>query len=89
MEGADSVALLRLVATMVAEAGWRLVNADCVLVLERPFISAHREPMERRLAEAAGGPVSLKGRRAEGLGALGRAEGIACWSVALLEQGGA
>jgi hypothetical protein len=38
--------------------------------------------MEARLADATGAPVSVKGRRAEGLGAIGRGEGIACWAVA-------
>ena len=44
--------------------------------------------MEARLAAAAGAPVSVKGRRAEGLGALGRREGVACWAVALVERTG-
>ena len=38
------------------------------------------------LSDAAGGPVTVKGRRAEGLGALGRTEGIACWAVALVTR---
>jgi 2C-methyl-D-erythritol 2,4-cyclodiphosphate synthase len=40
--------------------------------------------MQRRLSDAAGAPVTVKGRRAEGLGALGRQEGIACWAVAVI-----
>ena len=42
--------------------------------------------MEQRLAAVVGAPVSVKPRRAEGLGALGRGEGVACWAVALLES---
>jgi 2C-methyl-D-erythritol 2,4-cyclodiphosphate synthase len=42
--------------------------------------------MQRRLSQAAGAPITVKGRRAEGLGALGRREGIACWSVAIIER---
>jgi 2C-methyl-D-erythritol 2,4-cyclodiphosphate synthase len=42
--------------------------------------------MEARLGEAVAAPVNVKPKRAEGLGALGRAEGIACWAVALLES---
>jgi 2C-methyl-D-erythritol 2,4-cyclodiphosphate synthase len=41
--------------------------------------------MQQVLSATVGAPVTVKGRRAEGLGALGRAEGIACWAVALLE----
>jgi len=82
--GADSIELLVAVATMLRDAGWEVGNVDCAVVCERPKLAPRRDEMQRRLSEAVGGPVTLKGRRAEGLGALGRAEGIACWSVAVI-----
>ncbi|MGE3328851.1 MAG: 2-C-methyl-D-erythritol 2,4-cyclodiphosphate synthase [Acidimicrobiia bacterium] len=83
-KGADSLELLRRATQLVNEAGWLLGNADCSVVCERPKISPYRGDMERMLSQAAGGPVTVKGRRAEGLGAIGRVEGIACFAVALL-----
>jgi len=82
--GADSIELLVAVATMLHDAGWQVGNVDCAVVCERLKLAPRREEMQRRLSDAVGGPVTLKGRRAEGLGALGRAEGIACWSVAVI-----
>jgi 2-C-methyl-D-erythritol 2,4-cyclodiphosphate synthase len=84
--GADSIALLGTVATRVREAGWVPVNVDCTVVLEAPTLAARRAEMQERLTGAVGAPVTVKGKRAEGLGALGRREGIACWAVALVEQ---
>jgi 2-C-methyl-D-erythritol 2,4-cyclodiphosphate synthase len=84
--GADSLELLAEVANRVGTAGYRLVNADCTVVAERPRIGAVREAMMSKLSAAAGGPVHVKATRPEGLGALGRVEGVACWSVALLEE---
>jgi 2-C-methyl-D-erythritol 2,4-cyclodiphosphate synthase len=84
--GADSLILLSRVADLVKSAGWQTANVDCAVVLEAPKLAPHRGQMEQRLARAAGAPVSVKAKRAEGLGALGRSEGVACWAVALLEQ---
>jgi 2-C-methyl-D-erythritol 2,4-cyclodiphosphate synthase len=84
-DGADSVGLLVEVASRVAAAGWQPVNVDCAVVLEAPRLAPHRAEMEARLGQAAGAPVSVKPKRAEGLGALGRGEGVACWAVALVE----
>ena len=84
--GADSIVLLVAVATMLRDAGWQVGNVDCAVVCERPKLAPRRDEMQRRLSEAAGGPVTVKGRRAEGLGALGRAEGIACWAVAVITE---
>jgi 2-C-methyl-D-erythritol 2,4-cyclodiphosphate synthase len=81
--GADSLALLRHVAGLVAP--WRIANVDCTVVVEAPKLAPHRAAMEANLAAALGAPASVKAKRAEGLGALGRGEGIACWAVALLE----
>jgi 2-C-methyl-D-erythritol 2,4-cyclodiphosphate synthase len=84
--GADSIEMLRQVAAMLDIAGWTAANVDCSVVCERPKLSPRRGEMEARLAEAAGAPVSVKGRRAESLGAIGRGEGIACWAVALVAK---
>lgn len=85
--GADSLQLLTRVAALVAEAGWTIGNVDCSVVCERPKLAPRRDEMQARLSAAAGAPVTVKGRRAEGLGALGRGEGIACWAVAVIVAG--
>jgi 2-C-methyl-D-erythritol 2,4-cyclodiphosphate synthase len=84
--GADSLGLLAEVARLVEAEGWSPGNVDCAVVLEAPRLAPRRDEMEARLSAAAGGEVRVKGRRAEGLGALGRGEGIACWSVAVVER---
>ncbi len=83
-KGADSLRILRDVALKVRDAGWRIGNVDCSVVCEQPKIAPVRDEMVRLLSEAAGAPVSVKGRRAEGLGALGRGEGIACFASAVI-----
>lgn len=82
--GADSMTLLAWVVELVAEAGWVPVNADCTVVAERPKLAPYIGLMADRLGEVLGAPVSVKATRAEGLGALGRAEGIACLAVVLV-----
>jgi 2-C-methyl-D-erythritol 2,4-cyclodiphosphate synthase len=83
---ADSVALLAAVTTRVRAEGWQPVNVDCVVALEAPKLAAKRTAMQDRLAEAVGADVSVKASRPEGLGALGRGEGVACWAVALVAR---
>lgn len=83
--GANSLGLLTRVVSMVA-ADWRVGNVDSSVVLEVPRLAPHRAAIEANLTKVAGGPVTVKPKRAEGLGALGRREGIACWAVALLES---
>jgi 2-C-methyl-D-erythritol 2,4-cyclodiphosphate synthase len=83
---ADSIQLLTAVAAMVRDAGWAPGNVDCTVVLEAPKLAPRRAEMEAALAAAVGADVSVKAARAEGLGALGRAEGIACWAVAVVTQ---
>ena len=83
--GADSVALLRQVRDLVCGAGWLAVNVDCTVVLEAPKLAPHRDAMQERLSAAVAAPVTVGAKRAEGLGAIGRGEGVACWAVALLE----
>ena len=85
-EGADSLVLLRHAVTLLRDAGWRVGNVDCSVVCEAPKLAPRRAEMQERLSEAAGAPVTVKGRRAEGLGALGRGEGIACWATAVITR---
>ena len=85
-KGADSIELLRHAAALVRDAGWRIGNVDCSVVCEAPKLAPHRTLMQERLSDAAGAPVTVKGRRAEGLGALGRQEGIACWANAVITR---
>lgn len=88
LAGADSLDLLRRAVSDVRAAGWEPGNVDCTVVLEAPKLAPRRAEMEQRLSEAVGAPVTVKGKRAEGLGALGRGEGIACFAVALVVGGG-
>jgi 2-C-methyl-D-erythritol 2,4-cyclodiphosphate synthase len=78
--------LLDHAAGLVRSAGWTIGNVDCSVVCETPKLAPRRAEMQARLSEACGAPVSVKGRRAEGLGALGRQEGIACWAVAVISK---
>ena len=84
--GADSIELLRSAAAAVIEAKWRVVNVDCAVVLEAPRLAPHRSAMQERLGAAIGADVTVKAKRAEGLGAVGRGEGVACWAVALVAR---
>jgi 2-C-methyl-D-erythritol 2,4-cyclodiphosphate synthase len=83
--GADSLAILAGVVALLAGAGWSVGNVDCTVVLEAPKLAPHRDQMVANLAAVVGAGVSVKATRAEGLGAIGRGEGVACWAVALVE----
>ena len=84
--GADSLELLAKVAALVLGAGWRVENVDCAVVLEAPRLAPHRDEMQRRLSRATRAEVTVRAKRPEGLGALGRGEGVACWAVALIDR---
>jgi 2-C-methyl-D-erythritol 2,4-cyclodiphosphate synthase len=86
LAGADSIELLRQVAALVRGDGWMIGNADCSVICESPKLAPQRDAMQRRLSDAVGAPVAVKGRRPEGLGALGRGEGIACFASAVLTR---
>jgi 2-C-methyl-D-erythritol 2,4-cyclodiphosphate synthase len=81
---AHSLDLLRVV---VGRLRGRAVNVDATVICERPRIGPHRPEIERVLAAALSAPVSVKATTNEGLGWIGRGEGIACIAVALLELG--
>jgi 2-C-methyl-D-erythritol 2,4-cyclodiphosphate synthase len=83
--GADSIELLERAVAGVRSEGWSVANIDCSVVCESPKLAPRRDEMQKRLSAAVGAPVTVKGRRAEAMGALGRGEGIACWAVALIE----
>jgi 2-C-methyl-D-erythritol 2,4-cyclodiphosphate synthase len=88
-QGADSMILLAEVGARVRGAGWEVVNVDVVVAAEQPRLAPHVRLMADNLATAIRsdpGSMSVKPKRAEGLGAIGRAEGIAAWAVALLER---
>ncbi len=85
--GADSLTLLADVAARVRADGWEPGNVDCSVLTEQPKLAPARAEMQRLLSAAAGAPVTVKGRRPEGLGALGRGEGVACFAVAVLTRG--
>jgi 2-C-methyl-D-erythritol 2,4-cyclodiphosphate synthase len=86
--GVDSLVLLDEIVRLLAAEGWVAVNVDCSVIAEQPKLAPHRDEMQRRLSERVGAPVTVKGRRAEGIGGLGRSEGIACLASALVESSG-
>lgn len=82
LAGADSVALLAEAVAMVGRAGWVVSNVDCTVVCDSPKIAPARDRMVENLSGAVGAPVTVKGKRTEGVTALG--EGIQAFAVALL-----
>lgn len=83
-KGVDSMKLLAECAFLVRNAGWEPQNVDCSVIAERPKLAPHKVEMQKLLSEVVGAPVTVKGRRAERIGGLGRVEGIACLASALL-----
>lgn len=87
--GISSLLLLSRVREILAEAGYVPVQVDVAVVAERPRLSPHIPVMRAKIAEALGVSeenVSIKATTAEGLGALGRGEGIGAWAVALIRK---
>lgn len=80
--GADSIELLEQVVEMIEGT---VVNIDSTVICEEPKIAPHRAAMEKRLATVVGAPVSVKATTNEGMGFIGRGEGVACLAVALVE----
>lgn len=92
-KGARSIELLADVAQRVRATGWWIDNVDVVIAAETPRLAEHIEQMAANLVDALkvarepmgyGIGVAIKPKRGEGLGAIGRAEGIAVWAVALV-----
>jgi 2-C-methyl-D-erythritol 2,4-cyclodiphosphate synthase len=93
---ADSMQMLADVARRVARDGWYLENVDVTIAAETPRLAPHMEAMAAKLVDVLkplrepmgrGIAVSVRPKRGEGLGAIGRSEGIAVWAVALLSGG--
>jgi 2-C-methyl-D-erythritol 2,4-cyclodiphosphate synthase len=85
--GRDSIEMLGLAVARVHAAGWRVGQLDVVVIAETPRIAPHRDAMRARLAGATGVEavdVSIKGKTNEGMGFVGRGEGIACIATATI-----
>jgi len=85
--GRDSIEMLRLAVARIRTAGWVAAQADITVIAETPKIGPHRDAMREKLAAALGVPpadVMVKGKTNEGMGWIGRGEGIACIAVATL-----
>ena len=89
--GADSILLLKKVTEVLREHGWRLINADCTVIAQRPKLSPYIEKMRETIAAASDADVSqisVKATTEEKLGFTGSGEGIAAHAVVLIEEGG-
>jgi 2-C-methyl-D-erythritol 2,4-cyclodiphosphate synthase len=85
-EGISSLDLLRDALAHVRDAGYSVVNADCILIGEQPRIAARRGELERVLSDAVGAPVTVRATTTDRLGFTGRGEGLAAQAVALVER---
>ena len=86
---ADSVGLLRAVVARLDANGWRIVNTDVTVVAEAPKLAPHIPTMRERLAAAMGVPVSavsVNATTVEGMGAIGRREGISAMAIATIDS---
>lgn len=88
---ADSIALLAAVVALLREQGASIINVDCTVVMERPRLRPHREAIRERLAGTLGIPparVGVKATTGEGMGFVGRGEGVAALAVASVQAAG-
>ena len=87
--GRDSIEMLGLAVEHVRSAGWSVAQVDVVVIAETPRIGPHRGAMCARIAGAVGvsvADVSIKGKSNEGMGFIGRGEGLACFATATLHR---
>ncbi|HEU4569478.1 MAG TPA: 2-C-methyl-D-erythritol 2,4-cyclodiphosphate synthase [Gemmatimonadales bacterium] len=88
-KGADSLALLHEAHAVVRGKGWRFAQGDVTVICERPKLGPHLAAMAARLGEVLGVPaeaIGLKAKTNEGMGWIGRGEGLAAIAVATLER---
>lgn len=86
---ANSMQLLARVVRLLEGRNYQVVNVDVTVVTEAPKIGPHVEAMQARLSQVLGispGHISIKGKSNEGLGWIGRGEGLACFAVALIDD---
>jgi len=86
---ANSMMLMRNVFERVKQAGWQLVNLDCVIICEKPKVLPFRNIIRKSIADVLDVPtdrVFLKGKTAEGLGAIGKGNAVEALAVCLLEK---
>jgi 2-C-methyl-D-erythritol 2,4-cyclodiphosphate synthase len=87
--GADSIELLRATVALLGDAGFAVAHVDATVVIERPKLAPVRDALRARLAEALAldvGHVSVKATRGEGMGFVGREEGVAALAVATVRR---
>lgn len=88
-KGADSIALLETVWKRARDLGWRLGNADLTIFAQRPRLAPYLDQMRSRLAAALGvekARLNIKASSPEGIGALGRGDGMSAAAIVLLES---
>lgn len=90
-KGVDSRQLLRHVRSLLVERGFAIINVDVTVLADAPRLGAHRPAMQANVAADLGiaaDCVNIKATTSEGLGFIGRREGLACQAVALIRKGG-
>jgi 2-C-methyl-D-erythritol 2,4-cyclodiphosphate synthase len=90
-QDADSITLLQATRDLLHEGGWTVRHVDATVIMERPKLEPHRDEMRARLARVLGldmAHVSVKATRGEGMGFVGRGEGVAALAIATVEHSG-
>lgn len=88
-KNADSAGLLKQVVDLISSRGFKVVNLDCTILAEEPRLVPHRDRMRERISEICSIPadsIAVKPKSAEGMGFVGRMEGIAALAVVLLDK---
>jgi 2-C-methyl-D-erythritol 2,4-cyclodiphosphate synthase len=88
-KGINSAELLTATMAGVTQAGWRLINADFVVIAQRPMLAPYKPAMIKRLAELMGvqeSQINIKGKTGERVGSLGKEKAMACQCVVLIEK---
>lgn len=86
LKDASSIALLRKCMQMVSDAGWQVVNGDVTVVAQQPKLATFLREMSLSVSEVLAGPVGVKAKSPEAIGALGRSEGIVAYATVLMWQ---
>jgi 2-C-methyl-D-erythritol 2,4-cyclodiphosphate synthase len=87
--GRDSADMLRQAAAKTRQAGYKIINIDCIVFAQRPKLSAHKDALRRNVAQILNLPadsIGIKAKTGEGIGEIGREEAIMAQCVALLEN---